>query len=351
LFRNRDQTAFETFCYADVKQPDKVTEAFKKRADAWRSITGLDDAEVAKMIREDRIDIMIYLASHFDDNRPQVAAWRPAPIQISMFDTATSGVAEMDYLMADRVLAPARRAEKFAERVLRLPGCYLHEPPLGGPVPGRPPCLAGGAVRFASFHNPSKLHPKIFSLWGEILRRAPDAQIQFQYMERFADRTLQEAIQRDLGNDVASRAAFGVFTRSIGDHLEAYNHVDISLDPFPFNGSTATFEALWMGVPIVTLLGDTMVSRWTAAMLSKVGLEDLVATSPEEYVEIALRLASDQARLVELRHTLRDRLVRSAICDSRRTSRYFERALRAVWRKWCRDGNQPRERESQVPAT
>lgn len=341
LFRNRDTNAFETFCYADVKQPDSMTEAFKRRTDTWRSISGLDDAIVARMIRDDRIDIMIYLAGHFDDNRPQLAAWRPAPVQISMLDAATSGVPGMDYYLADRVLAPAKGPEKFTERVLRLPMWYVHEPPLGGPAPAPPPCLAGTGVRFSSFHNPSKLHPQVFAHWGEILRRLPDAQIHFQYMERFADKPLQDSIRRDLGDDVSSRVSFGVFTRPIGDHLDLYNRVDISLDPFPFTGSTATFEALWMGVPVVTLAGDTFVSRLTASTLDKVGLNDLITTSTEEYVETAVRLASDHARLSELHRILRDRLVRSVICDGPRATRYFERALRAVWRKWCRDGNPP----------
>lgn len=343
LFRNRNRVAFETYCYADVKQSDEMTEAFRQNSDAWRSITGLEDAAVAEMIRADQIDIMIYLAGHFDDNRPQVAAWRPAPVQISMFDTATTGIAEMDYLVADRILAPPHRPEKFTERVLRLPSCYVHEPPRGGPTPAAPPCLAGTGVTFASFHNPAKLHPKVFALWGDILRRLPDAQLRFQYRESFADKTLQDAVCRDLGDDVASRVAFGVFTRSIGDHLELYNQVDISLDPFPFNGSTATFEALWMGVPIVTLLGDTIVSRWTASMLSKVDLDDLIATSREEYVEIAIRLASDHTWLSELRQTLRERLTHSAICDGPGAARHFERSLRAVWRRWCRNGNPPPE--------
>lgn len=339
LFRNRDQSAFETYCYADMKRSDAMTDAFKRQSDAWRSISGLDDAEVAEMIRADRIDIMIYLAGHFDDNRPQVAAWRPAPIQISMFDTATSGISQMDYFVADHMLAPARRPEKFTERVLRLPSCYVHEPPQGGPDPGTPPCLTGAPVTFASFHNPMKLHPKIFTVWGDILRRIPEARLHFQYMERFADEPLKKAICRDLGEDLVSRITFGVLTRSIGDHLNLYNQVDIALDPFPFNGSTATFEALWMGVPIVTLLGDTIVSRWTASMLSKVGMNDLIATSPEQYVDIAVRLATDRDRLSELRRTLRDRLAHSSICDGSRAGRYFERALRAVWRKWCRDGH------------
>jgi protein O-GlcNAc transferase len=341
MFRHRDRKAFETFCYADVKRPDPLTEAFQRQTDTWRSITGLDDAAAAEMIRADQIDIMIYLAGHFDDNRPQVAAWRAAPVQISMLDAATSGVPGMDYFLADDVLTPAHRREKFSERVLRLPMWYVHEPPLGGPVPGPPPCLTGDGVKFASFHNPSKLHPKVFGLWGDVLRRLPDARIQFQYMERFADKPLQETVRRDLGEDVSSRVNFGVFTRPIGEHLEAYNHVDISLDPFPFTGSTATFEALWMGVPVVTLAGDTFVSRLTASTLAKVGLDDLIATTPEAYAEIAVRLATDRARLADLRRTLRETLVRSVVCDGPRATRYFERALRAVWRKWCRDGNAP----------
>ncbi len=341
FFRYRDRNAFETFVYADIKKPDPMTEAFKRNTDTWRSITGLSDVDVAEMIRQDQIDIMIYLAGHFDDNRPQVAAWRPAPVQISMLDGATSGLAEMDYFLSDGVLTPAHPQEKFTERVLRLPAWYIHEAPVGGPTPGRPPCASGQAVRFASFHNPSKLHPRVFELWGELLRRLPEAQIHFQYMERFADQSLQKAIRRDLGEDVAQRAFFGGLTRSIGDHLEAYNHVDISLDPFPFTGSTATFEALWMGVPIVTLAGETFIGRMTASALAKVGLKDLIATSAEEYVDIAIGLAADPERLAQLRRTLRDRLLRSPMCDGRRAVRYFERALHAVWRKWCRDGNPP----------
>ena len=343
-FRYRDRNAFETFVYADVKTPDEMTKAFQRNTDTWRSITGLEDEAVAEMIRSDQIDIVIYLAGHFDDNRPQVAAWRPAPVQISMLDGATSGLVEMDYFLADPVLTPARRPEKFTERALRLPVWYVHEPPLGGPTPAQPPCLSGQGVKFASFHNPSKLHPRVFELWGEILRRLPDSQLHFQYMERFADQTLQGAIRRDLGDDVAPRAVFGGMTRSIGDHFEAYNHVDISLDPFPFTGSTATFEALWMGVPIVTLAGDTFIGRMTASALSKVGLDDLIATSPEQYVEIAVRLASDHARLSELRHTLREKLNRSPICDGRRATRYFERALRAAWKRWCVSGTSAAKR-------
>jgi predicted O-linked N-acetylglucosamine transferase (SPINDLY family) len=342
FFRHRRREAFEFFCYADVKQPDTLTEAFKSQSDTWRSITGIDDADVAKLIRSDQIDIMIYLAGHFDGNRPQVAAWRPAPVQINMLDACTSGIAEMDYFLGDRIVTPPRHREKFSERTIRLPTWYVHEAPRGGPAPVQPPCLAGGDVKFASFHNPSKLHPKVFTLWGEILRRLPGARLQFQYMERFADKKLQQAVGHDLGDDVAPRVGFGMFARSIGDHLDLYNLIDISLDPFPFTGSTATFEALWMGVPVVTLLGDTFVSRMTASALSQVGLDDLIAESPEEYIDIAIRLASDRDRLAELRRTLRDKLIKSPICNGPGAARHFERALRAMWRKWCRDGDPPR---------
>ncbi len=133
-----------------------------------------------------------------------------------------------------------------------------------------------------------------------------------------------------------TRVQFDVESRPLPDHLALYRHVDVALDPFPFNGSTTTFEALWMGAPVVTLLGDTMVGRWSAAMLRALKLEDLIARTPEDYVEIALRLAADPARLAELRAGLRGRVLASPLCDGQRFTRHFERLIRALWRRWCR---------------
>ena len=336
LFAHRNSAPFETFCYSDVKAADATTDWFRGHADQWRPVAGLEDAAVAELIHADRIDIMIYLAGRFDQNRPQLAAWRPAPVQISFHDVATSGFRDMDYLIADAALVPALTKELFTERALRLPNFYLHAPPASSPPPAPPPCLSNEDVMFGCFHNPLKLNPAVLALWAEILRRVPRSRLLFKYMDLFASEELRDRTCQRLGGNVSERIVFEPAQTAVDRHLALYNRIDIALDPFPFNGSTATFEALWMGVPVVTLAGDRMVSRWGASILTKVGLADLVAKSSEQYVDDAVRLASDHARLSELRRTLRDTLGRSALCDGPRAARHFERALRAVWRRWCR---------------
>jgi predicted O-linked N-acetylglucosamine transferase (SPINDLY family) len=335
IFARRDRSKFEAICYSGVKTPDAMTDKFRSQADLWRSTVGMDDAAVAELIRSDRIDVMIYLAGRFDDNRPQIAMRRPAPVQISFHDVATSGLDGMDYLIADPVLVPRHTPECFTERVLRLPNFCLHAPPQDSPPPSDPPSLSGCSVTFGCFHNPTKLNSSVFALWAELLRRIPRARLRFKYLERYASDSLQAMIRRRLGMELADRIEFDPTRTPLGQHLAQYNQVDIALDPFPFNGSTATFEALWMGVPVVTLAGDMMVSRWAASMLSKIGLTELIATTPQQYIDIASRLAADQQRLRELRASLRDQVRRSPLCDGPRTTRYLERAFRAVWRKWC----------------
>lgn len=336
FFAHRNHTAFETFCYADVPVPTTLTEWFRRECDAWRPISGLANAATAELIRRDRIDVMIYLAGRFDRNRPQVAAWRPAPVQVSLFDAATSGLAEMDYFIADRMTVPARPAELFTEHVLRLPNFYLHAAPADSPAVAEPPCLSAGHVTFGCFHNPTKLNPRVLAVWAELLQRIPQSRLRFKYTDLFANPELQTTIRQRIGLPFGERIEFDPIRSPHDKHLAQYNQIDIALDPFPFNGSTATFEALWMGVPVVALAGSTLMGRWAASMLDKVGLNGLIATSPADYVEIATNLASDQHRLAELRHELRTRVLRSPLCDGVRTTRYFERALRAVWRKWCR---------------
>ncbi len=336
LFRHIDRTAFELVGYAHVRQPTAVTDWFRGRADLWRSVVGLDDDQVAEQIRGDHVDVMIYLAGRFDHNRPQVAAWRAAPVQVSFHDPATSGLSEMDYLIADPVLVPRRTGERFTERVVRLPYFSIQPPVPHSADVAPPPSLAGGAPTFASFNNPAKLSSRALALWAAVLRRRPDARLLLRFHEAFADASVVDRLRRELGAELMTRVGFDVESRPLRDHLGLYRHVDVALDPFPFNGSTTTFEALWMGVPVVTLLGDTMVGRWSAAMLHALNLDELIARTPEDYVEIALRLAADPARLAELRAGLRGRVLASPLCDGQRFTRHFERLIRAMWRRWCR---------------
>ncbi len=336
LFRHIDRTSFELVGYSQVQQPSPVTDWFRRQADLWRSVVGVDDGELAGQVRADRIDVMIYLAGRFDHNRPQLAAWRPAPVQVSFHDPATSGLSEMDYLIADPVLVSRSISERFIERVVRLPYFSIQPPVPHSPDVAPPPSLAGGAPTFGSFNNPAKLSSRVLALWATVLRRRPDARLLLRFHEAFADAGIVGRLRRELGPELMTRVQFDVESRPLPDHLALYRHVDVALDPFPFNGSTTTFEALWMGAPVVTLLGDTMVGRWSAAMLRALKLEDLIARTPEDYVEIALRLAADPARLAELRAGLRGRVLASPLCDGQRFTRHFERLIRALWRRWCR---------------
>ncbi|HEY0836929.1 MAG TPA: tetratricopeptide repeat protein, partial [Azospirillum sp.] len=336
VFAGHDRSRFAVFCYAEVELPDAVSERFRAMSDGWRGIAGLDDAQVADLIRADGIDILVSLAGRFDRNRPLVCAHRPAPVQVSFHDVATSGLSVMDYLIADRVLVPPHGAERFTERVIRLPSYYVHAPMDGAPDPGPLPAVAAGHVTFGSFNNPGKISGAVLELWAEVLAAVPGSRLVLKYNAAFADpaqraRVLAPFARRGLAERVTLLSV--MHTRD--EHLALYRGIDVALDPFPFSGSTTTFEALWMGVPVITLPGQAMVSRWTAAMLRTAGLEDFIAESAGAYVALARRCAADTGWLSAIRGGLRERVRGSAITDAHGKVRHLERAFRAMWRRWC----------------
>lgn len=336
IFAHRDRDAFEAVCYADVAKPDGATALFQSVADVWRPICGRTDREVAQIVRDDQIDILVVLAGRFDQNRPLVAAFKPAPIQVSFHDPASSGMAAIDYLIADPVLVPRHTTERFAERVLHLPSFYIHRPLDGAPPVAPPPLAGSGAATFGSFNNPIKVNDAVVGLWAAVLQQVRGSRLMLGYRGRFAP--LRDRIERIVAvNGVEhDRIDFGGGLLSHADHLALYNRIDIALDPFPFTGSTTTFEALWMGVPVITLAGENMAARWGASILHALKLDELVATSPGDYVAKAAVLTGDPSRLADLRATLRERLARSPLCDGPRRARQVERLFRAIWRRWCR---------------
>jgi predicted O-linked N-acetylglucosamine transferase (SPINDLY family) len=337
LLAHRDRGSFDDFFYAEPALANDIQALLRRGAAGWCPTAGLSDAQVAERIRADGIDILMLLAGHFDRNRPQVAAFRAAPVQVSIFDPATSGLAAMDYLAVDAAMAPVPRRERFTERPLRLPNIYLHPRPADAPEPGPPPLLASGRVTFGCFNNPAKLNDHVLALWARVLAEVPDSRLVLRYFNQFQSPVLRrrvDGIMARHGVD-ASRIDMGGADTPAAGHLQHYAAIDVALDPFPFTGSTTTFEALWMGVPVVSLVGQTVVARWTYAMLRQVELGDLAAATPDGYVAIAARLAADRDRLVLLRRELRATVAASMLCDARRTTRHLERAQRAMWRKWC----------------
>jgi protein O-GlcNAc transferase len=333
---NLDRSRLETFCYAEVDRPDATTERFKGMADGWRWIVGRSDEEVARLVRADGIDILVVLAARFDHNRPLIAAHRPAPVQVSLFDGGTSGLSGMDYIFADPVVIPRGTREYFSERALRLPSLYVYPLPAAEPAVGPPPSLATGQVTFGCFNNPIKVNDETLALWAAVLCAMPQARLHLKYRNRFWP--LRGHIERVFAAEsvAANRLELGSNFVEHAAHMALYNAIDVALDPFPFTGSTTTFEALWMGVPVVTLAGENMSSRWSASILHALKLDDLVARSPSEYVAKAVALASDSQRLTELRQTLRDCVAASPLCNGPRRARQMERFFRAVWQRWCR---------------
>ena len=335
VLAGRDRARFDVVGYAEQGAPDGMTARLRGLTDEWRVTLGLSDEALARQIRADRIDILVLLAGRFDKNRPQAACWRAAPVQVSFHDPATSGIAEMDYLIADPVLAPKKdRRERFTERVARLPSFYIHAPLENAPDPGPPPLASGAPATFGSFNNPAKLNRAVLKLWGEVLTAIPGSRLALKFKNWFGNENLRERVLNGLGVD-AERVMFVAGDTERDQHLALYRQIDVALDPFPFTGSTTSFEALSMGVPVVTLAGDRMVARWTAAMLTRLGLTELIAEDPAGYVRIARELAGDARRLSALRAGLPARVAASPLCAAYAKARQVERLYRAFWRRFC----------------
>ncbi|MBI3453608.1 MAG: tetratricopeptide repeat protein [Rhodospirillales bacterium] len=337
ILEAHDRGRFEVFCYAHVRRPDPFTERCHQAADSWRSTVGFGDDDVADMIRADGIDLLVCLASHFDENRFLVCARRPAPVQISYQDVATGGLAAVDYIFADPVLAPRGSGEYFAERPFRLPHYIVQSPILGAPPVGPLPALTDGTIAFGSASNPSKIGPDVVAAWADVLHTVPNSILRLKFFNAFADDSLCARFRESFaahGVD-AARLHFEGGSATTIHHLSFYDRVDIMLDTFPFTGSTTSFEALWMGVPVVTMAGDAMLSRYGAAALASIGRPGWAAANRAGFVDIARRLAGDIPGLAAERASLRDRVAGSPLCDVPRRTRQIERAYRAMWRRWC----------------
>lgn len=337
LIEGADRERFDIYLYGNVQKPDSVTARFQSTVTAWRSILNMSDKDAAAIIRNDEIDILVLLAGRFDENRPLIAEYRAAPVQVSFHDPVSSGLKSMDYLITDGNLSPRDTKEKFTERLVRLPTFYLH-PPLGSkPEVSSLPARDKKYVTFGSFNNLTKVNKRVVALWAQVLHAVPESRLILKFQDAFRNQRLrQHFLDLFMGHGIDAHRIDLISVKDMGEqHMARYAEIDIALDPFPFTGSTTTFEALWMGVPVVTLMGDHMVARWSGAMLKKIGLQELIANSESEYVDIAQGLAQNLDRLEALRLGLRERVASSPLCDEKRRTRQIERAFRWMWSKWC----------------
>jgi len=337
VFEAHNHSNFEIFAYADVEKTDTTTQSFGQLADHWRDALGKTDEELAEIVREDKIDILVCLAGHFDRNRPLVCAHRAAPVQVSFHDGATSGLSAMDYWFTDHVLHPENTKERFSEELYRLPVFYQFIPLPYAPEISPLPVEEKGFITFGSFNSPKKINQDVIDLWADILKAVPESRLVLKYRSLFSDPALHTAwIKRFTDLDISAERVFFYGEDESGkEHLDHYADIDIALDPFPFTGATTTFEALWMGVPIISMMGDNFASRMAGSILHHAGHPDLTVTTPAEYIARACELADDRPKLKDLRATLRGTLSASRLCDGKGYTRTIEDAYRDMWEKFC----------------
>ena len=326
------------FFYVNQPEPgDGLTSRFRTVAHGWRNVLTLSDDELAQQIRQDRIDILFDLTGHNAANRLLVFARRPAPVQVSWAGyMATTGLAAMDYLIADRYEIPIGSETHYAERILRLPDAFIcYDPPADAPAVKSLPASANGFVTFGCFNRLSKITAEAIAAWSEVLQNMPRARLILKTRELSCLAAQKRYARLFQEHGIGGERITYIGMSSHTEHLETYNRIDIQLDTFPYSGSTTTLESLWMGVPIVTLPNDTFAGRHSLTFLSNLGLTDWVAEDAGHYIELAIKYAADPARLVALRQTLRQHLAQSPICDGPRFAAQLMGELRRIWSAWC----------------
>ena len=332
-----DRSTIEVFCYSNGAADDDLTATLRRSTDQWRDIGGLSDTDTVQMIRRDRIDLLIDLSGHTRGNRLNVFAMRAAPVQVTWLGYfGTTGLAAMDYIIGDRFVVPSEQSSHYVERLWSMPDSYLCFAPPDVDIPVRSPFSPSGSPPvFGCFSNLAKASPESVALWSGVLIRIPHSKLVLK-AKGLDEKAVRERLLAQMGAHgvTPDRIVFsGASSRS--DYLMAYHQIDLMLDTTPFSGGTTTAEALWMGVPVVTLRGPTWAGRICESILSTVGLAELVADTPEQYVEIAIRLTADVDGLAELRSRLRTQLEASPLCDAVRFTKNLEDAYRTMWSKWC----------------
>jgi predicted O-linked N-acetylglucosamine transferase (SPINDLY family) len=337
LFREHDRKQFQIYAYASVNQPDEITELIRSHCDSWRDIRPLSDQAAADLIRSDQIDILVDLALHLPYNRLPVFACKPAPIQVTFAGyPGTTGLDAIDWRLTDPYLDPPGENEAhYAEKSYRLPHSFWCYDPAamqwapGGTVASAPktgplPASKNGFITFGCLNTFAKLNDAVLVLWSAVLRAMPGSRLRLLAPSEAAERWVSGKMEEQ--GVSATRLDF-VRSQPRREYLAEYSRIDLCLDTLPYNGHTTSLDALWMGVPLITRLGSTVVGRAGWSQLSNLGLTELAAHSDDAFVAIATKLASDLPRLAELRRTLRQRLLDSPLTDAKRFARDIEAAF------------------------
>jgi len=335
LLGEHDRAQFEVHCYSSTARPDAITQLLRQHSHVWHDVAEADDESLAEMIRRDAIDILIDLSLHMGHNRLQVFARKPAPVSATWLGyCASTGLEAIDYRLSDPYLDPPETdLSLYSEQTVHLPEtwwCYRCAGPT--PEPSSPPSLGAGYITFGCLNNFTKVSPGSLDLWAEILAAVPQSRM---IIHAHPGSHRDDARRRFAEAGVEPDRIEFVPQQSWAQYVQTYARIDIALDPFPWGGGITTCDALWMGVPVVTLSGQTAVGRGGRSILSNLGLVELVARRPRQYVQTAVTLASSPARLAELRGDLRNRMLTSPLTNARRFARNIENAYRQMWKQFC----------------
>ncbi|QDV47459.1 TPR repeat-containing protein YrrB [Stieleria neptunia] len=340
LLSAHDHEQFEVYCYSDVVNPDATTERLRGYADHWRPVHRLSDEQLANTIREDRIDVLVDLTMHMAGNRLLTFARKPAPVQVCWLAyPGTTGMAAMDYRLSDPSLdPPGQHDQLYSEQTMRLPDTFWCYAPLeSSPPVSALPAASGCGITFGCLNNFYKVSDLALRMWAAVLKEVVGSRIVIlsgggSHRQRVLRTFASAGVHADRVDFVPRQAP--------ADYLRLFHQIDITLDPAPTNGHTTSLDSFWMGVPVVSLVGRTAPGRAGLSQLTNLGLPELIAHTPEQYVRIAAELARDLPRLIELRGTLRDRMQLSPLMDAPRFAGNMEAVYRQMWKRWC-SGGQP----------
>ena len=335
ILRNHDRDNYHVICYATGRADDELSQRLREHVRGWRIAHNMNDEQLAQLIRQDQIDVLIDLTLHMRGSRLPMFARRPAPVQIThLAYCGTSGMTAMDWCITDPQLSPEGLNDSFfTEKLLRLDGSYWsYEPSAGSPPVGTLPAASRGHITFGSLNAFSKTNDQLIQLWRDVLDAVPNSRLMIHALGGDQNGTARKRFT-DAGIDPARLTLVGRQSRN--EYLNQYNAIDIALDPIPYGGGTTSLDALWMGVPVITLAGTLPVGRTGVTLLNQLGLNEWIAQTPQQYVQLAARLAGDLPRLAELRQNLRQMLSKSILMDAPRYVRGLESAYRSAWQKWC----------------
>ena len=328
----------ETYCYSSVPAPDKVTKRLQSLSHQWRDISLMNDTEIVKLILQDEIDILVDMAGHTAGNHLQIFLHKPAPIQITWLGYPnTTGLSMMDYRLTDDLTDPGDQDEFYTEKLYRLPDCFLCYQGLdSSPDVLVLPSIETGYITFGSFNNLAKMNEGVVELWSRVLDAVEGSHLLIKNPSLSDQVSRTRLIEQFEQQGISSkRVELLGLTPSREAHLDLYSKIDIGLDIFPYNGTTTTCEAMWMGVPVISLIGDRHAGRVGLSLLNATGLNELAANSKDDYIDIAKSMASDIDKLSRLRSELRDKMQNSILCDKNDFATKMENAYRDIWQQYC----------------